>query len=54
MVVATTTYKGAFPDYWEILDNRFPKVIDVFDECMADALKALSEDGIRAYLERLP
>ena len=51
MVVATTTYKGAFPDYWEILDNRFPKVIDVFDECMADALKALSEDGIRAYLE---
>ncbi len=51
MAVATATYQGALPDYWKRLDNRFPRVMDVFDECMSDAFKVLSEEGINAYLE---
>lgn len=52
MVVTTPTgYQGAFPDYWKLLDNRFPQVMDVFDECMTDALKVLSADGMNAYIE---
>jgi hypothetical protein len=51
MAVAAPTYQGNFPDYWKQLDNRFPQVMAVFDECMQDALKVLSNDGIAAYLE---
>lgn len=51
MAVAAPAYQGKFPDYWKRLDNRFPQVMAVFDECMADALKGLSNDGIAAYLE---
>lgn len=51
MAVATATYQGVLPDYWKRLDNRFPRVMDVFDECMSDAFKVLSEEGINAYLE---
>ena len=51
MVVATPAYQGQLPEYWKQLDNRFPQVMDVFDECMADAFKVLSGDGIQAYLE---
>ncbi|HQR50546.1 MAG TPA: VWA domain-containing protein [Methylophilaceae bacterium] len=51
MAVAAPTYQGKLPDYWKQLDNRFPQVMAVFDECMEDALKVLSNDGIAAYLE---
>jgi len=45
------TYQGRYPDHWQRLDNRFPAVMDVFDECIADAMKALSDDGLAAYLD---
>jgi len=50
--VATTTiaYQGQFPDHFKRLDNRFPAVMAVFDACMEDALKVLSENGMAAYL----
>jgi uncharacterized protein YegL len=51
MAIAVPTYQGNLPDYWKQLDNRFPQVMAVFDECMEDALKVLSNDGIAAYLE---
>lgn len=51
MAVAPPTYQGQMPDYWKQLDNRFPQVVAVFDECMQDALKVLSNDGITAYLD---
>ncbi len=51
MAAATPTYQGTLPDYWKQLDNRFPQVMDVFDACMADALKVLSAEGVTAYLE---
>jgi uncharacterized protein YdcH (DUF465 family)/fructose-specific component phosphotransferase system IIB-like protein len=51
MAAVTPTYQGVMPDYWKQLDNRFPQVMDVFDACMADALKLLSGDGVKAYLE---
>lgn len=37
--------------WWEQLDSGFPQVRDVFEECMQDALKVLSEQGIVAYLD---
>ncbi len=51
MAVATPTYQGQHPDHWKRLDNRFPQVMEVFDECMADALKVLSPEGMNAYLD---
>jgi hypothetical protein len=51
MAVATTTYQGRMPEYWKQLDNRFPQVMGVFDECMGDALKTLTSEGVHAYLE---
>jgi nitric oxide reductase NorD protein len=51
MAVAAPIYQGNFPDYWKQLDNRFPQVMAVFDECIQDALEVLSNDGIAAYLE---
>lgn len=52
MAVVALEYQGQFPDYWKRLDNRFPQVMAVFDECMGDALKVLTDDGIAAYLEQ--
>jgi hypothetical protein len=37
--------------YWKLLDSRFPQVKDVFEVCMFDAFKVLSNDGLTAYLE---
>lgn len=51
MAIAAPTYQGNLPDYWKRLDNRFPQVMDVFDECMVDAFKVLTNDGIAAYLD---
>ena len=51
MAVVAPPYQGLLPDYWKRLDNRFPQVMAVFDECMGDALKVLSSDGIAAYLD---
>ena len=33
------------------LKCNFPQLEDVFDDCMDEAVKSLSEDGINAYLE---
>lgn len=38
-------------DYWQLLDSRFPQVRDVFEECMQDAFKVLSNEGLRSYIE---
>lgn len=51
MATTVPAYQGSLPDYWKRLDNRFPQVMDVFDECMVDAFKVLSNEGILAYLE---
>lgn len=37
--------------YLARLDTRFPQVAEVFDACMADALAALTPEGVEAYLE---
>lgn len=37
--------------YWRLLDSRFPKVQDVFEACMQQAFKVLSNDGLTAYVE---
>jgi nitric oxide reductase NorD protein len=51
MAVATISYQGHYPDHWKRLNNRFPQVMEVFDECMADALKVLTPEGVEAYLD---
>lgn len=45
------TFQGDMQDYWKLLDSRFPQVRDVFEACMADAFKVLTNDGLKAYLE---
>ena len=37
--------------YWKLLDSRFPQVQDVFEPCMQQAFKVLTNDGLTAYLE---
>lgn len=37
--------------YWETLACGFPRVAEVFPECMRNALDRLSEEGIAAYIE---
>lgn len=37
--------------YWEQLNNGFPQVREVFADCMAEALKRLTPEGVQAYLE---
>ena len=40
-----------YPAYRSTLKCNFPQLEDVFDNCMDEATKSLSEDGIQAYLE---
>ncbi len=40
-----------YPAYRTTLKCNFPQLEDVFDDCMDEAVKSLSEDGIQAYLE---
>src|SRR5512139_2913707 len=37
--------------YWKQLNNGFPKVREVFEDCMAEALAVLSREGVSAYLD---
>ena len=37
--------------YWKNLDCGFPRVAEVFPECMLEALAKLSNDGIESYIE---
>ena len=37
--------------YWTQLDTRFPQVAEVFEDCMTEALTALTPGGLNAYLE---
>jgi hypothetical protein len=40
-----------YPAHRAALKCNFPQLEDVFDDCMDEAVKSLSEDGINAYLE---
>ena len=48
---AETVDKCRYPAYRAALKCNFPQVEEVFDDCMDEAVKSLSEDGIQAYLE---
>lgn len=37
--------------YWAQLDTRFPQVVAVFEDVMAEALAVLSREGLLAYLD---
>ncbi len=37
--------------YWRQLDSGFPQVVEVFEDCMAEALAELSREGLSEYLD---
>lgn len=52
MAITETDYQHPLmAAYWKQLDTRFPQVEEVFEDCMAEALAALTREGIDAYLE---
>ena len=51
MDTVETTNKCRYPTYRGALKCNFPQLEDVFDDCMDEAVKSLSEDGIIDYLE---
>lgn len=52
MVMETPAFNAEMQSYWAQLDSGFPKVKPVFEACMTEALKTLSNDGIKAYLQQ--
>ena len=48
---AETIEKCRYPAYRAALKCNFPQLEDVFDNCMDEAVKSLSEVGMQAYLE---
>ncbi len=47
----TTTIPTELKSYWEQLDCGFPRVAEVFPDCMRNALVMLSVEGVEAYIE---
>jgi uncharacterized protein YegL len=45
------TFDGDMQRYWKLLDSRFPQVQDVFEACVTEALKTLTNEGVLAYIE---
>lgn len=48
---AETVDNSRYPGHRATLKCNFPQLEDVFDNCMDEAVKSLSEEGMRAYLE---
>lgn len=48
--MAERIFEGEMQTYWSQLNSGFQQVQEVFSECMAEALKSLSPEGIEAYL----
>ncbi len=46
-----SVHECRYPTYRTTLKCNFPQLQDDFDDCMREALKSLSEDGIQAYLD---
>jgi len=51
-MIETKTMSPDIQAYWLKLNCRFPQVEDVFEECMRDALRHFSEEGIEAFIEQ--
>jgi len=51
MVTKIVEIPAELQSYWQELDCGFPRVAEVFPECMQEALKILTKEGVRAYIE---
>lgn len=51
MVKPTATIPEDLQSYWSQLDCGFPRVAEVFPDCMREALVLLSTQGVDAYIE---
>lgn len=47
----SATLPPELQDFWKRLDSRFPQVADVFEDCMTEALRTLTPQGVRDYLD---
>jgi hypothetical protein len=47
----TVTIHAELEAYWKQLDCGFPRVAEVFPDCMREALSSLSAGGVAAYIE---
>ncbi|MGC2166397.1 MAG: VWA domain-containing protein [Gallionella sp.] len=52
MVNQTVEMPEAMQSYWLELDCGFPRVAEVFPQCMQEAQKSLTNEGLYAYLEQ--
>jgi nitric oxide reductase NorD protein len=50
-IMETVTIPKELEAYWMQLDCGFPRVAEVFPDCMKEALVKLSDEGISAYIE---
>jgi nitric oxide reductase NorD protein len=46
-----SVHECRYPAHRTTLNCNFPQLENVFDDCMDEAVKSLSEDGIQAYLD---
>ena len=51
MATQTVDMPEELRSYWDSLACGFPRVAEVFPDCMRAALAALSDDGVAAYIE---
>src|SRR4030067_745109 len=47
----TVTIPAELEAYWKQLDCGFPRVAEVFPDCMREALASLSRQGVEDYIE---
>ncbi len=51
MVMPVVEIPAELQSYWQHLDCRFPRVAEVFPQCMQQARAHLTEEGLAAYIE---
>lgn len=51
MTIQTVNIPEELQPYWKQLDCGFPRVAEVFPDCMREAQALLSNEGLTAYIE---
>jgi len=50
-IMETVEISEELQSYWNQLECGFPRVAEVFPDCMREALSTLSDEGVAAYIE---
>src|SRR5487761_2075103 len=51
MTIQTVNMPEELQSYWKQLDCGFPRVAEVFPDCLREAQALLSDEGLTAYIE---